>query len=82
VLINYLRLLRKTAVVSSRDIKNNFLMKGRGISVGLHWMFKYSETNTFCKELNALGCKSISDLAVLIAENKFKLINLNCAINL
>jgi len=58
------------------------LMGGRSISVDLHWIFKYSEANTSCKELNTLGCKSVSNLAVFVAENKFKLINLNCTINL
>ena len=82
VLMNYLRFLGNREVVSLRGIKIMILMRGRNISVGLHWIFKYREANTFCKELNTFGCKSISDLAVLVAENKFKLINLNCAINL
>jgi len=80
--MNYLRLLGNTAVVSLRGRKITIFMTGRNISLGLHWIFKYSEANTFCKELNTFGCKSISDLAVFVAENKFKLINLNCAINL
>jgi hypothetical protein len=57
-------IFRKTAVISPREIKNHFYERQN------HFCgFKYSEANTFCKELNALGCKSISDLAVFIAEN-------------
>jgi hypothetical protein len=75
--MNCLRFLGNTAVVSLGDIKIMILMRGRNISVGLHCIFKCSEENTFCKELNTFGCNSISDLAVFVAENEFKLINLN-----
>jgi hypothetical protein len=60
--MNYLRFLGNTAFVSLRGIKNHYFDESRNISVGLHWIFKYSEATTFCKELNTLGCKSISDL--------------------
>jgi hypothetical protein len=57
-------IFRKTAVICPIEIKNYFYEKQQHCCG-----FKYSEANPFCKELNTLGSKFISDLAVLIAEN-------------